>query len=841
MCKKSVFSDELKYFMPEEAELIEVTEHKKNDKPSDDATKALETILNIPLIKEADLDGDGEKEIVGAYKVNNISFIIVIKLIENNYYKIADFEGDYDDISYLNVAPITKSDKDNLVIGYNEDDSNKLSVLDFKTDGTINEIVDHDLYFDDICIDNLTCYRNKDDQSKPNEIAMWKTNARGKEQLSVYRYKKGKLVLALDAYNHYKDKRQTRTAKNTGNDSVTDALDSLDLIEPYEKKDILGKDKKELLCTSEETISEMKDSVKTRENRDNHLYPARQKTKKGIKWGYINNQGKFEIKPTYETAFDFDESGLAVVQKERNWGVINKKGNFVIKPKFQGLSPFIEKRAVAIDKEGFNLINLEGKVLTNRAYDYMNPPSNERVLVTVKGNGAQFDYGYLDMQGEEVIPPQFDMATDFHNQKAIVRVDKNTFALIDKQGNTLHQYNGFYIGELNNNRLVYQKEQGSPFGYLNEKGDVAIKPQFKMGFPFVDQVAIVAVQEGERRYLGVIDKQGNYVLKPEYNDMFPLYKNRLAVGKARDPKRPYLGSKYAIADTSGNMLTDYKFSNVTPFEEKYASAYDEQQTYFINKQGKKVSSLPVLEGTGYLSFANSLILAEIDNRMLYLDKDGTIVWEQKSTIDISQDVRVKDEKFKHSKDHIVYYPQFKGMDNKKVQENMNNRLQKLGVVKRNQNQFEEYDYNYYSDYSVISVNNDLVELEFNSYNLVNGQQRGVPFRYNAHVDIGTGKFYELSDLFKPESDYVTKISKEIKEQIEFAGDALGIYKEAYKGIDFNQPFYIDGEDLYIYFYIYSIAPKDAGYPTFRIPLSKLDDIIDHKGDFYAALKGYRVL
>lgn len=54
---------------------------------------------------------------------------------------------------------------------------------------------------------------------------------------------------------------------------------------------------------------------------------------RSIKWGYINKEGQFVIKPRFQKASDFSE-GLAAVQVGDKWGYIDKQGRFVISPQF---------------------------------------------------------------------------------------------------------------------------------------------------------------------------------------------------------------------------------------------------------------------------------------------------------------------------------------------------------------------------------------------------------------------------------------------------------------------------------------------------------------------------
>ncbi|WP_296645495.1 DUF3298 domain-containing protein [Romboutsia sp. 13368] len=96
-----------------------------------------------------------------------------------------------------------------------------------------------------------------------------------------------------------------------------------------------------------------------------------------------------------------------------------------------------------------------------------------------------------------------------------------------------------------------------------------------------------------------------------------------------------------------------------------------------------------------------------------------------------------------------------------------------------------------------------------------------------NIDINNGKFISLKDLFKEEIDYKSIINEEIRIQIEDLiksnEENKGVYE--FKSISDNQKFYIQDDNLVIYFDLYEIAPYAAGIPEFTINISKIDHIL----------------
>src|SRR5699024_3055898 len=91
-------------------------------------------------------------------------------------------------------------------------------------------------------------------------------------------------------------------------------------------------------------------------------------SKKG-KWGYLNTEGKWKIKPQYDWALPFSE-GLAVVAKGNRYGFIDNSGEFVLKPKYHYISSFKNGRAIVRRNGRFGLIDSLGNELIPTQYKF---------------------------------------------------------------------------------------------------------------------------------------------------------------------------------------------------------------------------------------------------------------------------------------------------------------------------------------------------------------------------------------------------------------------------------------------------------------------------------------
>ena len=101
------------------------------------------------------------------------------------------------------------------------------------------------------------------------------------------------------------------------------------------------------------------------------------------------------------------------------------------------------------------------------------------------------------------------------------------------------------------------------------------------------------------------------------------------------------------------------------------------------------------------------------------------------------------------------------------------------------------------------------------------QASGYNFTRFYHIDKATGETVTLSDLFRPDADYVSVLSAEVLRQMEeqMAADAsLSYLTDEFTAIDPEQSFYWNaGGDLVLVFDEYTVAAGYMGMVEFTIP------------------------
>ncbi len=176
----------------------------------------------------------------------------------------------------------------------------------------------------------------------------------------------------------------------------------------------------------------------------------------------------------------------------------------------------------------------------------------------------------------------------------------------------------------------------------------------------------------------------------------------------------------------------------------------------------------------------------------------------------------------------ITYPIIKGMQDQQIEDQVNAFLKDVCIPKdmRDVTSDATFTHGYRQEFKVSLFSKNLLNLEVYGYILA---AYPIPTKYHCHIDLTTGKVYELADLFRPASDYVQRLGAMVRDQIDQdAWPLISQSKELYQGINIKQ-FSLTADALELYFTPYEIAPHAGGVPTFTIPYDSIGDMIDTNG------------
>lgn len=178
-------------------------------------------------------------------------------------------------------------------------------------------------------------------------------------------------------------------------------------------------------------------------------------------------------------------------------------------------------------------------------------------------------------------------------------------------------------------------------------------------------------------------------------------------------------------------------------------------------------------------------------------------------------------------------PVVSGLKDKKVQDKINSDLEKTVMDYKTKVEDEAefarkegYFNNRFaahSDYKLHYNKDNLLSITLTCY-IYTGGAHGMTYMHNFNIDTKTGENVTLKDFFSPNENYVEVINKAVRDKI--AANPNNYFEDIvkrFKGILPDQPFYIENDNVVVYFGLYELAPYAAGIQEFKVPFKSFKE------------------
>lgn len=309
------------------------------------------------------------------------------------------------------------------------------------------------------------------------------------------------------------------------------------------------------------------------------------------KWGFVNEKGEDITQYKYEDIDDFNDS-VFIAKYNGFYGLCDYQQNILIPFKYDRINYKWEKKCpVTVVKIGdsYGLYNSKNEQVLECEYNqffadssgYVSLEKDElyglveeetgKIMIPfiykdmgnyseglVSAENSEGKCGYLDKKGNTVIPFIYDGAGDFSEGFAAVlkstgqymntigfgRAPIRKCGYIDKKGNLVipfkfQQALSIAMCEFHEGLAVqgYSKNNlfATIYGYINKKGDWAIKPIYDEANEFSDGIAQVVSNE---KY-GYVNKKGVEIIPCKYDKYGGSYVNDSTIRMTKDGKEFY--------------------------------------------------------------------------------------------------------------------------------------------------------------------------------------------------------------------------------------------------------------------------------------------------------------
>ena len=284
------------------------------------------------------------------------------------------------------------------------------------------------------------------------------------------------------------------------------------------------------------------------------------------------------------------------------------------------------------------------------------PPAthpSEGVLHPVKLDGK---WGYVDARGNVVIRPEFDSAARFAEGLARVSLakkitietqfasnseaDRHTYGWVDEHGQVVIKPAFERAGDFSdglapagralpdtgaNQKVTLQLTIGdsglnqtvvfeSRFDYIDSRGAAVLHTDFEEALPFADGLAAVAPPHADvRGKWGFIDRSGRMVIAPRFGDALGFSEGLAAVS---------MKERWGFIDHGGVFVVQPKYSGAAAFADGLAAVQLDSKWGYIDRTGTLV--IP-LQFAGADSFAEGLAPVRQGQTWGYIDRTGSVV------------------------------------------------------------------------------------------------------------------------------------------------------------------------------------------------------------------------
>ncbi len=223
--------------------------------------------------------------------------------------------------------------------------------------------------------------------------------------------------------------------------------------------------------------------------------------------------------------------------------------------------------------------------------------------------------GFINRTGKVVIEPQFDQVQDFTG--GIARVWINCYPcerrFIDEQGNFVHNTILDEGPQLEfSEGLAAVRIGGIPYGrdgFIDNKGNVIIQPQYKSTFRFSDGLAKVMV---ENNLEGYIDRTGKMVIAPQFEDAYDFYEGMAQIK---------VDEKFGFIDKTGKIVVSPQFIEAGDFSEGLAPVKINELWRFIDKKGNIIIKPQYKDA---YEFSEGLAYVQKNKKYGFIDKSGNL-------------------------------------------------------------------------------------------------------------------------------------------------------------------------------------------------------------------------
>ena len=230
-------------------------------------------------------------------------------------------------------------------------------------------------------------------------------------------------------------------------------------------------------------------------------------------------------------------------------------------------------------------------------------------LIKVRLDGK---YGFINKDGEEIIPCKYEDADAFSDGLAKVKSAEG-WGFVNENGEEIISCKYEDVDVFFDGLALVQSNEGWGWGFVNENGEEIIPCKYIDADDFFDGLARVHSKEG----WGFVNKDGEEIIPCKYKDA-DAFSDGLA--------RVHSKEGWGFINKDGEEIIPCKYKYADAFSYGLARVQSKEGWGFVNKDGEEIISCKY-EDADYFWFGAETAEVKLNGEWITIDKTGKQVTE----------------------------------------------------------------------------------------------------------------------------------------------------------------------------------------------------------------------